>query len=265
MRRGLFRLLVVLLAVLAGVGVELVVERFGGARALTTRVATASGVTLPGSHDLRRLAWSHWDTREFVVRLQAGEAPAGSIMLLGDSIIEGLWTNTLTVHDHPCLAVNAGFAGIGVTELQRLAAPLLDRLKPRFVVLYVGINDAWPDADATAWAASYDGLVGMIQRSGATLVIATILPPEPGVATTTKSPQVVEQFNNAIRAVGRSRGLLVADVASVFRDADAAHGRLTIDGIHPTGALYRLIVDRRLIPALDAAQGVRREDCISSF
>ncbi|MDP9097193.1 MAG: SGNH/GDSL hydrolase family protein [Pseudomonadota bacterium] len=220
---------------------------------------------MPLEHDLSHLAWSHWDTRQFVIRLQTAETPAGSIVLLGDSIIEGLWTNTLPVHGRACLAVNAGFAGIGVTDLQRMAAPLLAGWKPRFAVLYVGINDAWPDADAASWAARYDALVETILRSGATAVLSTILPPEPGIGRTTKSPQTVERFNDAIRAVGKSRGLLVADIANAAPEAGSANVHLTTDGIHPTGAFYRSLVEQWLVPALDAAQGARHEDCISSF
>lgn len=234
----------------------------GGPRPVATRVAARVGLRLPPDHDLSNLTRSHWDTRDIIIRLQSSEAPAGSILLLGDSIVEGYRADRLAVDGRECVVVNAGFAGIGVRELRPHLEAALAETQPRFVILSVGVNDAWADADVDAWAQAYERLVEEISRRKVTLVALTIMPPEPGFPNVTKSPDTVAAFNRVIRAVAARHGVLVADVAAGAAGA-TERVRNTVDGLHPTGPFYHKLESRWFAPAIRSAEAVRGEACVS--
>jgi lysophospholipase L1-like esterase len=231
----------------------------GGTRAILDRLGGGT------DHDLSHLVASHWTTRDIILRLQSSEAPKGSVLLLGDSIIEGVWQDEFRVGKHYCAAVNAGFAGIGVDQLEEHAKAILPGLAPRFVIVAVGINDAWPDADVGHWSQSYERLVDVIEKSGATPILLTINPPEAGYPRVVKSADTVARFNDAIRSIARRRGILVEDVARdlvALRQGETSL-HLTIDGIHPTGQFYRELAARWIDGGLKAAEGVRHESCVT--
>jgi lysophospholipase L1-like esterase len=230
------------------------------------RIARKVGIDLPIDHHLSKLVAPHWSTRDRMLSLQASQAPKGSILLLGDSLFEGFWSNELKVGPKRCAVVNAGFAGIGVDELGEHAKLILPQVAPRFVVLWVGMNDAWPEADVTHWAARYEGLVRAILNSGATLMVLTINPPEPGFSNVIKSATTVRRFNEVIRRVARQHHLIIKDAAgdeSNLRHRTAPL-HMTVDGLHPTGEFYHHIEVEWLEPALVAAEETRHESCIAT-
>ncbi len=228
------------------------------------------GIGLPISHDLSQQVAPHWQTRDRMIGLQASQVPKGAVVMLGDSVVEGIWVSEAKAGGQNCAVLNAGFAGIGTDALKEHAMTIIPRVMPRFVVLSVGTNDAWADADIARWGASYEKLVNEILKSGATLVVLTINPPEAGFDNVLKSRATVARFNAAIRDVARRHHLILEDVArDVAGDVQQARARrgalhMTVDGIHPTGAFFSQIKNRWIDPGLEAAEGARHEQCIAA-
>lgn len=231
------------------------------------RLSRSVGVDLPMTHDLGSLVGSHWDTRDRVIQFQESQAPQGSLLFLGDSLVEGLRSGDLQVGGRRCSTINAGYAGIGVDELDEHARRILPQLSPRFVVLSVGMNDAWADANLQRWSKAYERLLDDVTKSGATVVVLTINQIEAGHPNVIKSPRTVEKLNAAIRSIAGRHHLIVADVN---RDVEAARRRgllrepLTVDGIHPTGPFFHELEDRWIAPAIGQAESERRQACITT-
>jgi len=222
----------------------------------------------PSLNDGDRLApaWlHHWLIRDTVIRLQASALPAGVGMLLGDSNIEGMWWNRLPVEGRECVLVNAGYGGIGVVDLLRRAGGIVEAVRPRFVVLMVGVNDATTTADPERWAADYERLVGVATSAGAAPILFTVIPPERGHPWSEfKSPAMVNRFNDRVRGIAGRRGAILIDIASAVVGADGqTRPGTTADGIHPAPALYREMATRWLPAAIRDALGRRGEACVS--
>ena len=261
-------LAVCIVAVAVGAIAQAVIDQHGGLHAVEVRVLQKASF-LTEDHDLAHLVGTHWNTRDFMVRLQSLQAPQGSILLLGDSIAEGIWGQAFPVAGRRCTVVNGGYAGIGIHQLLDRTEAIFEEVKPRFVVVLVGINDAWPNADARAWSAAYDDLLQRIQTSGASPIVLTILPPESRFLASTKSAATVAAFNEQIKMVAEQHHAKVADVANddaVKTPVVDSSGRSvprTIDGIHPTGQFYHEIEVRWLFPAIAAAENERGEPCVT--
>lgn len=81
---------------------------------------------------------SHKDVRIFFIQQQARQAPKGSILLIGDSITEGLFTEQMC----GLAVLNAGIGGAGVTTFRKLVTQVSQEIKPSVVVISLGVNDA---------------------------------------------------------------------------------------------------------------------------
>jgi lysophospholipase L1-like esterase len=246
-----------------GVTVDRAAASHGGVVVATDIVLHKVGISVNLDENLADLVGPHWETRDRMVQLQAAEVPSGGILLLGDSTIEGFWWNKLRVGDRDCVALNAGFAGAGVEQVRARADHILAEARPSLVILSVGINDAWPDADVARWGRQYDELLGALVARKVAVVAVAIMPPEPGFPNVTKSAATVERYNAAIRAAAQRHGVLVVDQAAA-RSSMHGTAHFTADGIHPTGPFYRALESKMLVPVIEAVEKARHLQCATA-
>ena len=176
-----------------------------------------------------------------------GALPAERVVLcFGDSLTAGL--GVAPDEAYPALlgarlhaagyryrVVNAGVSGDTTAGgLRRVDWAL--RLTPDIVILALGANDGLRGQDLAGVRANLDQLVERFQRSGARVLLAGMrLPPNYG-------RPYAEDFRRMYAAVARNRGL---PFMPFLLDGVGGNPRLNQpDGIHPTAAGHRVIVER---------------------
>ena len=187
----------------------------------------------------------------FVLVAAPARADERVIVAFGDSLTAGLGVPEtqayparlaarLRAEGYPYRVVNAGVSGDTTAGgLRRVDWAL--RLKPEIVIVELGANDALRGQDLGSVRANLDQLVARFQSAGARVLLAGMrLPPNYG-------QRYGGEFQRMYQTVAQQRG---AALMPFFLDGVAGDPALNqADGIHPTAAGYRVIVDR-LWPAL---------------
>lgn len=189
---------------------------------------------------------SHDKVRLFIIKLQASQAGYGRAVLLGDSITEGLYYNT--VCGSPI--INAGIGGIGVRGMLDFLPAILQATRPSVVVVLLGVNDAYgksvPLSSLSRWSVGYDHLVNAIISFGATPVLMTILPVEKGKPLGAQSfdEQAIKYFNQQIRKIAKAHKIPLVDTYKMWANSGGYILRgSTVDGVHLTGKAYKRLYD----------------------
>jgi lysophospholipase L1-like esterase len=197
---------------------------------------------------------NHWDVlANPIMLLKASQTGSAPIVLIGDSVTEGFYLNSLA----GCPAVNLGFGGARLQSIASRVAGLLPAIKPRAAIVMVSINNAClPDGDpeSLSFQADLSGLVYTICQTTRHVALMTITPFEtwkPAFAPF--RPQVdainalamvpyVNRTNGSIWTVGNYYGIPVYDLYSATRAADfTALPGTTIDQVHPSAAGYGVV------------------------
>jgi lysophospholipase L1-like esterase len=190
-----------------------------GAVAIT---ALAAGAGLQGWQDHRTstrlnvyLRKKHW-----ALTRQAAVAPAGGVLLIGDSISEQAWVPMLC--GKPVL--NAGVSAARARDMIGLAHDLATRLKPSIAIVAIGTNDAgWGRTPADRFEQDYRALAAPL--SPARLIFVGIPPVEPGKINSTSVDPAARLADNAvIQRLAQTQGATFAYPAVMP----------TEEGIHPT-------------------------------
>jgi lysophospholipase L1-like esterase len=207
----------------------------------------AGGPPSPWARNPKDLDWTmHWNARSGVIADQYEQAGPGRPILLGDSLTERLWQNT--INGGSCGVINAGFGGIDLWNLSIFSEYFLKGRKFSAVVLLVGTNDV-NNLDARqrlrVWKKRYSKLVKLIRKSGAQLVVITIPPIEKTQQPYISIKQIAE-LNDHIRKEAKANHLGLVDVYSAWVGPDGlAPPGSTSDGIHLSAAksleLWQLI------------------------
>lgn len=203
----------------------------------------------------------HAQLREGAVSSQTRIAGTGRALLIGDSIAEGFWWNTI------CSGriINSGVGGAGAQIIRDHAASFIQRSSPQVVIIAVGVNDAKTDVlpDINDWKLWFNGIVLSAHQAGATMVIETIMPVEANkpLGDGFFSTPTIQAYNAHIRQVATNYGAVLNDNYVAFANAQGLMpaGR-TFDGVHPSNALYGDIYNRR-VTALTAAWAKRGKNC----
>lgn len=221
---------------------------------------------------------------------EPGSKPAlkpGGILLFGDSttaprgtvkVYAGLIQAALRELDDAPEVHNAGIpSNTTVDALKRVQADVLER-RPRIVVMQFGINDSavdvWKKPPATqprvsleAYAANYRRLIGLIQDSGARVILMTTNPLRwsprmrelygrppyrPETEDGFEAPFLLT-YNEALRSLARELALPLVDVHAAYPTFAKQHqtdvAGLLPDGVHP-GNLGHQLVAGLLLPVL---------------
>lgn len=192
--------------------------------------------------------------------LQAAVPPvAGTVLVLGDSLSAGygldagtgwvaLLEQKLRNRGLPHALVNASVSGETTAGgLARLPA-LLDRHKPRWVLVELGANDGLRALPLAQLRGNLERIVDLVQQRGAVAVLFEMRIPENyGVAYT-------ERFTRTFAEVAQSRKapLMPFLLASIATDPTAFQE----DGVHPVAAAQAKILESiwpRLEPVLSGS------------
>lgn len=191
----------------------------------------------------------HWSVREGIIRLRAAAQGPGGLALVGDSLTEIMWWNSLAGQR----TVNMGFGGARVRNILGHIDAALESARPDGAIVMATINNAalsvTPE-ETEAYQAEYLALIRRIRAAAERVALVTITPVEKHLPLSGElSNSRVQELNRAIRAVGAAEGLPVHDAYALLLDGgeDAPAGT-TVDGIHLSAASYG-----KLLPLYEAA------------
>lgn len=201
----------------------------------------------------------HWIARRGIINLQSLTIGQGNVMMLGDSLTEQFWWNSISGK----LVLNAGLGGAGIDEVTITAQQLIPVQKPKVVVLMVGVNDCGRgfEADPVLWGQKYVSLLTYIHAQGAVPVALNVLPVEQNPAmplgdvyfNSTCIANLNGQWWNAVS----TRGEVYVNLNYTFANPPEyfyMRPGWTTDGVHLTGlserSFYNLVA-----PAVTTALG----------
>jgi len=137
--------------------------------------------------------------------------------------------------------VNAGVSGETTAGGARRVDWILSS-RPSIVILELGANDGLRGIDLAQTRANLEQIITRLQSAGVTVVLAGLkLPPNYGAEYTRSFAAMYPELAKRYRL----------PLMPFFLEGVAAHAKLNqADGIHPTGAGYRVVVDH-LMPVLE--------------
>lgn len=204
-------------------------------------------------------ARAYSEPRLEVVLRRAQQAPPGVVMLLGDSVFEGL---LLTLDGHRVF--DAGIGSGRIEHGHRVLERWPEDARPALIVILLGVNDAArPLIDErlpAEWSARYGELLDVARRVSDGRVLAATIPPverSGDLGTLYFDGELVRSFNRSIRQLAHERGIALVDLEARF-DVLRGEGRVyTHDGVHPNALGYRVLRDE-LEGAIDGAIRARQ-------
>lgn len=185
-------------------------------------------------------ARDHWDVRTAITSLQVLTVGTGNVLMLGDSITEQFWWNTIGGQR----VINGGQGGSGIDQALIAADALLPVAKPRVVVLMIGVNDCvrGGEADPAAWGVKYRSLLAKIHAAGAVPIPINILPveqnPALGLGDIYFNTDCITALNSQWYQAVIARGEMYVNFNYVFAVAPAyryMQPGWTADGVHLNG------------------------------
>jgi acyl-CoA thioesterase I len=182
-------------------------------------------------------ATDRWPDR-LVARLATGAPDAGSSGL--DLIAN--------------LAVNGRTSG----DVIRDQLPALDRLRPGFVTLLIGVNDVVQGVPEATFRANLetilDDLTGRLPVDRILLVTTpdyTVTPAGSDYGDPASQRAGIVRNNAILTELALARGIGIVDIFSISEQAATDRALVASDGLHPSGAQYALWVER-IAPAVRA-------------
>ena len=185
---------------------------------------------------------NHASVRDFMISTQAHQIAENGVLLIGDSITEGL------VLPQVCglPVINAGIGGAGVSAFVTRVNKMISITKPRIVVVALGVNDAhgdpnFVDSIVSEWIKIYSEIVHLIKARQAEPVLMTILPVEDGKALGKgyfNSSQILMMNKKIIELAEKNNVVAIDSFANLASDDGLAYSGATIDGVHLTRSSY---------------------------
>jgi hypothetical protein len=171
----------------------------------------------------------HSVVRRQAILSQAHQVRPGGIVILGDSIVEFAYLDSICGHP----VFNAGLGGSILEDVVNLSEPVLEQAKPSFVIISVGVNDA-EKARARSieeWLRRYDILLNALTKYRVfVMAIDPVEPEKPLVRYLDLS--FIERENEGLMTLSAKHGVIFISPTSVMTG-------LTMDGVHPNEIGYR--------------------------
>lgn len=214
------------------VGAAVLVARRGGISYLRRRIQLMFG-TVPPLHDEAN------EGRRLSV-LKALPVRHGGVVMLGDSITEGCeWGEMLGRGD----VLNRGIGGdTSAGVLRRLDD--ITALKPSAVCLMIGINDLGNRTPVGEVARTCRSILAALRGAGVPcLVVQSVLPLRRSAANpyrTIVADSDIVALNDALRRIAAEQGAEYLDLYPLFSRPGGLPAEYTSDGLHLTGAAYRV-------------------------
>lgn len=193
---------------------------------------------------------------------EAAQRPASvAYVALGDSYTIGTsvaerdrWPNQLIARlpgGRLALAANLAVNGYTSGDVIERELPALAALEPGFASLLVGVNDVVQGVDAARFRANattiLDALLARL-RAGRVVVVSTpdytLTPRGAAYGDPGERRAAIIRFNAILGGLARERGIAFVDIFDLSQRVRDDPSLIASDGLHPSGAQYRLWVDR---------------------
>jgi acyl-CoA thioesterase-1 len=149
------------------------------------------------------------------------------------------------------LVANLGVNGHTSGELIRDELPELDRLRPEFASLLIGVNDVVRGIPAATYEinlrAIFEVLVARLPADRIVTVAIpdyTVTPRGAAFGDPGQQRAAIVHFNEIMAGQCVERGIRHVDTLDLSRRAAEDRSLVAPDGLHPSGAQYRLWIER---------------------
>jgi len=208
----------------------------------------------PRTVDYEWMSVETWNKRHEANVARAAQGGV-DVLLLGDSIMEG-WNNTAHWKEfYPKLQI-ANFAIGGDTTanlLWRLQNGEIGELKPRLIVLMIGINNLARNKDKPAEVVTgIQKIVSMLHaRIPACKILVLGLLPADEQPRTRLRKQITDTNRRMARQLNDGHSIIVEDFGAVLLEPDGTISKeIMADFLHPTPAGYKRLADA-MSPRMD--------------
>jgi len=117
---------------------------------------------------------------------------------------------------------------------------------PDLVTLGVGINDIGHGLSLQEFARNYQSILDRLKKETHAIVVVTNIPdisssPRIPSAMRAEYQRTIDQFNQKLREIATTSGVIVFDIYSITREQLTAHPEFfSADGFHPSDAGYEM-------------------------
>lgn len=159
------------------------------------------------------------------------------------------------------LVANLGVNGYTSANLIRDELPALDDLRPEFVTVLIGVNDVVQGVPSDAYEANVVTILDtLLDRLPADRIVSvavpdyTVTPAGGNYGDPRQQHDGIVANNAAMKRLSGERGIAFVDIFDISLRAADDRSLVAGDGLHPSGAQYRLWVDR-LVPVVERLLG----------
>jgi lysophospholipase L1-like esterase len=149
------------------------------------------------------------------------------------------------------LVANFGINGYTSADLIREELPALDALRPEFATVLIGVNDVVQGVPAETYEANVvtilDTLLGRLPADRIVSVAIpdyTVTPAGADYGDPRQQHDRIVAYNAVMQQLAGERGIEFVDIFDISLGAADDRSLVANDGLHPSGAQYRLWVDR---------------------
>jgi acyl-CoA thioesterase-1 len=164
------------------------------------------------------------------------------------------------------LVANLGVNGYTSGELIRDELPELDRLRPEFASLQIGVNDVVRGIPAATYRVNILAILDvLLARLAADRIVTvaipdyTVTPRGAAFGDPRQQSVAIVHFNEIMAGQSVERGIRHVDTFDLSRRAADDRSLVAVDGLHPSGAQYRLWVER-IAPVVAELLAGRRDE-----
>ena len=159
------------------------------------------------------------------------------------------------------LVANLGVNGFTSRDVIEVELPRLGALRPDFVSLLLGVNDVVQGVAAAVFAVNLERIFDVLLEripAGRILTVATpdytVTPQGASYGDPALQAAGIVRNNELLRSAAVGRNIAWVDIHDLSLRAAADRSLVADDGLHPSGAQYRLWVDR-IAPVVERLLG----------
>jgi lysophospholipase L1-like esterase len=176
-----------------------------------------------------------------------GTATRSAVERWPDQLVAALGDRDPTLE----LVANLGVNGYTSGDVIATELPQLERLRPEFASLLVGVNDVVQGVPIETFTANVERILGTLLGllpAGRILTVATpdytVTPSGADYGDPAEQSAGIRRTNAILEAAAGRRGIAWVDILDVSLRATTDPGLVADDGLHPSGAQYALWVER---------------------
>jgi acyl-CoA thioesterase I len=148
------------------------------------------------------------------------------------------------------LVANLGVNGFTSRDVIEVELPQLGGLRPELITLLIGVNDVVQGVPVETYRQNVVQILDdAVDRVGAARVLVvttpdyTVTPSGADYGDPVQQSAGIRANNAIITEVARGLGIQVVDIYDISLGAATDRGLVASDGLHPSGAQYRLWVE----------------------